>query len=678
MANHTTVSRFYMIFRSNLFIFLIKNTFWVVFALLFQLSIAFGASSLNSPLGINTNEITEDDASLPFVDIFKSSIPFEEARPWLTKGRIRYDRDGWPTHIPKGAQVGTRFIKDVPAQVLPKGLYTVLYQGKGKIIYGHNAKLIKRLPGRDIIAINAANKPEINATLIIKSTDPKNHIRNIHILMPGGICSNNPFRHIRNPKKCRPGQYLSFVQHFNTIIFSPAYLDYMKDFKVIRFMNMSGITRNPVTSWAKRNKLTQQTWGGKTAVRGVPVEMMVALANILNIDPWFCLPHKANNEYIQQFAKYVRKHLNPQLKVYIEYTNEAWNGIFTQANYVKKRGLAMRLDKDKIKAGYKYYSLRSVQIFDLWERIFRGNQRLVRVMGGYTPYSRLSDMVLSYRNAYKKTDVLAIAPYFYPKMSTSRRARSVNDIFKAIYDPKEPYSIPSVIKLIKKQAKTARKYGVQLVAYEGGQHLVDWESRNVKQNPSRLFIAANRSRKMGKAYYDFLSGWKQAGGTLFVAFSAPRTPRWFGSWGTKEYINQPIHTAPKHRALMTFAYHSPCWWRSCRGRFIAHLRKPRKNPGKGIFALVGNSGVDIKERRNIALLKTETKRRKTAQKRIENAIKQEMVRQAHAMKRIKAIRKREANRVKAFKADRLKKSAKQRLQARRRKEQQRRKDAQRR
>ena len=97
---------------------------------------------------------------------------------------------------------------------------------------------------------------------------------NIHILMPGGICSNNPFRHIRNPKKCRPGQYLSFVQHFNTIIFSPAYLDYMKDFKVIRFMNMSGITRNPVTLWSKRNKLTQQTWGGKTAVRGVPVEMM--------------------------------------------------------------------------------------------------------------------------------------------------------------------------------------------------------------------------------------------------------------------------------------------------------------------------------------------------------------------------------------------------------------------
>ena len=468
-----------MIFRFEFFISILKKPLWgsILLLLLFHSSIALSASPLNSPLGINTNEITEDDASLPFVDIFKSSIPFEEARPWLTKGAIRYDKNGWPTRIPRSAQVGTRFIKSVPKEVVPQGIYTVLYKGKGKIIYGHHAKLVKRLAGKDIIAIYAGKSAEINATLIIKSTDPKNHIRDIHILMPGGICSSNPFRLIRNPQQCQRGRFLSFERHFKTIIFNPAYLDYMKDFKVIRFMNMSGITRNPITSWAKRNTLTQQTWGGKTAIRGAPVEMMVALANILNIDPWFCLPHKANNHYIQQFAQYVKRNLNPQLKVYIEYTNEAWNGIFTQANYVKKRGLAMRLDKDKIKAGYKYYSLRSVQIFDLWTKIFRGNHRLVRVMGGYTPYSRLSDMVLSYRNAYKKTDVLAIAPYFYPKMSTSRRARSVNDIFKALYDPKEPYSIPNVVKLIKKQAETVKKYGVRLVAYEGGQHLVDWESR---------------------------------------------------------------------------------------------------------------------------------------------------------------------------------------------------------
>jgi hypothetical protein len=634
----------------------------------------------HSPLGINSNEIMEDDASVPFVDIFKSSLPFIEARPWLTKGHIRYDRDGWPTYIPPQGQVGTRFIKDMPARVLPEGLYTVLYQGKGTLLYGHNARLVKRLAGKDIISIRAGNKPQINATLIIKATDPKNPIRNIHILMPGGICSNNPFRHIRNLHQCQRGKFLSFEKHFNTIVFNPAYLAYMQDFKVIRFMNMSGITRNPITAWSQRNRLSQQTWGGKTGIRGAPLEIMVMLANILNIDPWFCLPHKANNDYIQRFARYVRHNLNAPLKVYIEYTNEAWNGIFTQANYVKHRGLAMRLDKDKIKAGYKYYSLRSVQIFDLWERVFGGKQRLVRVMGGYTPYARLSEMVLSYRNAYKKTDVLAIAPYFYPQMRTARQARSINDIFKALYDPKEPYSIPNVIKLIHKQAKTARKYGVQLVAYEGGQHLVDWDSRNVRQNPTRLFIAVNRNQRMAKAYFDLLSGWKKAGGTLFVAFSAPRTPRWFGSWGTKEYINQPIHQAPKHRALVSFARRNPCWWRACNSQYIARLKKPIENPGNGIFALVSNTAVgkSVQQRRNSNLLKTETKRRQAAQKRIENTMKQEMIRRSQARQKIETIRKREAARIKAFKQDRLNKIKQQRLQARLRRQLRRNKEARRR
>jgi len=658
--------------------FILLRVSWMLLVLCVFSPFAWSAA-FQSPIGINTNEIMEDDASVPFVDIFKSSLPFTEARPWLTKGHIRYDADGWPTYIPPQGQVGTRFIKDMPARVLPEGLYTVLYQGKGTLLYGHNARLVKRLVGKDIISIRATNKPEINATLIIKATDPKNPIRNIHILMPGGICSNNPFRRINNPRQCQRGQFLSFEKHFDTIVFNPAYLTYMQDFKVIRFMNMSGITRNPITTWSQRNRLSQQTWGGKTAIRGAPIEVMVMLANILHIDPWFCLPHKANNDYIQRFARYVYHNLNPRLKVYIEYTNEAWNGIFTQANYVKQRGLAMRLDNDKIKAGYKYYSLRSVQIFDLWERVFGGKQRLVRVMGGYTPYARLSEMVLSYRNAYKKTDVLAIAPYFYPKMTTSRRARSVNDIFKALYDPKEPYSIPNVIKLIHKQAETARKYGVQLAAYEGGQHLVDWDSRNVKQNPTRLFIAANRSQRMAKAYFDLLLGWKKAGGTLFVAFSAPRTPRWFGSWGTKEYINQPLHQAPKHRALIRFAHQNRCWWPSCHHQYIARLTKPIENPGKGIFALVSNAGAgqSTQERRNYNLLKTEIKRRQAAQQRIENAMKQEMMRRSQARQKKEAVRKREVARVKAFKRDRLNKIKQQRLQARLRRQQQRNKAARR-
>ncbi len=653
--------------------------YWSV---LFLLLIGFtpfplAAASPHAALGINTNEVMDNDASVPFVDIFKASVPFEEARPWLTKGHVRYDKDGWPSFISRGGQVGTRFLSQLPAGTLPDGLYTVLYQGNGELVYGHDAKLVRRAAGKDIIAIHAGQDRELRATLVIKKTDPKNPIRNIRILMPGGICSNNPFRRVSHAQQCRQGQFLSFERHYARILFNPDYLNYMKDFKVIRFMNMSGITRNPITTWAQRNTMTKQSWSGKTAVRGAPLEVMVELANRLGADPWFCLPHKANNAYIQQVARYVRQHLKPHLKVYVEYTNEAWNTIFTQAHYMKQRGLAMRLDRDKAKAGYKYYSLRSVQIFTLWERVFGGNQRLVRVMGGWTPYLGLTDMLLSYRDAYKKTDVVAIAPYFYPTLSTARRMQSVNALFKALYDPQEKYSIPNVIKLIEKQAQKVQQYGVKLVAYEGGQHLVDWESRSVTQNPTHLFIAANKDRRMGKAYYDLLTGWKRAGGTLFVNFSAPRTSQWFGSWGTKEYITQPTSQAPKHHALLNFMRANACWWAACASPHIARLAKPAVSPAKTQLAR-NTVQTTVAVNKSARLLKQAgLARKKAALERIAANRRQEILRRAAAAKKAEAIRNRERARARAFKLERAQREIKKRHEARRRKEERRLRDARR-
>ncbi len=556
--------------------------------LITQPAITFAADNNRSPLGINSNEVMDDDASVPFVDVFRASVPFEEARPWLTKGKIKYDADGWPAYIPKNGQVGTRFINKLPAGTVPDGLYTVLYEGKGKITYGNDAKLVRHTPGKDIISIKAGKDRELRGTLIINETDPNNHIRNVRILMPGGICSNNPYKRVHSARSCSRGNFLSFEKHYASIIFNPDYLNYMKDFKVIRFMNMAGITRNPITSWNERNTMSQQTWGGKPTVRGAPLEIMVELANQTGSDPWFCLPHKASNDYIYKFASYVRKHLRPGLKVYIEYTNEAWNTIFTQAHYVKDKGGDLRLDPDRAKAGYKYYSMRSVQIFNIWEKVFGGTQNIVRVMGSWTGYTRMSEMLLTYRDAYKKTDALAIGPYFYPNKKTVRRLRSVNDVFKALYDQKEIYSIPGVVKLISKQAKIADSYGVDLIAYEGGQHLVDWKSRSIHKNPTKLFIQANRDWRMAKAYKDFFRGWKQAGGKLFVNFSAPRTSQWFGSWGTKEYLNQPLSKAPKHRAILQFIKSNHCWWKSCASTQIARMKKPAVNPGTGVFAKVKN------------------------------------------------------------------------------------------
>ncbi len=539
-------------------------------------NVANANQNILSPLGINTNEALEVDASIPFVDLFRLALPFEDARPWFTKGKVRFDRNGWPAQLNNG-QAGTRFLSHIPPEALPKGTYTVLYDGKGEITYGASAKLIKRLPGKDLIKFEPMQDGLLTATLFIKKSTPGNYLKNIRIIMPGGICRNNPFQHVMNARQCPDNSFQPFEKYYKQILFNPKYLAFMRDFKVIRFMNMSGITRNNIQHWQQRPTMEKATWGGKEGVRGVPIEVMVKLANTLNVNPWFNIPHKADDHFITKYAQYVRQHLKPNLKVYLEYSNETWNDVFVpQAEYMKQTGVARKLDKDRRVAGAKFYSMQSVHIFKLWERVFGGNQRLVRVMGGLTTNPQLSHTLLGYKNAYKQVDALAIAPYFKIDQNQMRSIHSVQRVFQLINDKSNRYSIDNTLEFVKQQANIAKSYGVHLVAYEGGQHLVQSKTHSKKEGANPYLLKANKHPLMAQAYTRLLNGWKKAGGSLFVAFSAPRPATWHGSWGVKEHINEPDYLAPKYRALMAFQRANRCWWQGCTSRTVYHLDKPVK------------------------------------------------------------------------------------------------------
>ncbi len=516
-----------------------------------------------SPLGINTNEAMEVDSSLPFVDLFRFALPFEEARPWLTKGNIVYDANGWPKQL-NGGKAGTRFLSHIPAKALPDGIYTVRYEGQGEIRYGGGAKLISRLPDRDLIRFQPLPNNTVTATLTIEKSNPANYLRNIRVLMTGGICANNPMYTVHEPNVCRDHPFMSFADHYRQIIFNPDYLNFMKDFKVVRFMNMAGITRNNITHWGDRPKMTEATWGGKEGNRGVPVEIMVELANQLNVNPWFNVPHAANDDYIVNFARYVNQRLKPSLKVYLEYTNESWNNVFVpQAEHMKQNGVRRKLDKNRRVAGFKYYSMQSVHVFRQWEKVFGGTSRLVRVLGGLTTDINMSETILAYRKAFQHVDALAIAPYFYIAQDQLGRVNSVDSVFRLLSEPNNRYSINNLLKVIRRQAQLAKAYGVDLVAYEGGQHLVDHKTHKLTEGATPHLVAANRDARMAREYYRFLSGWKEAGGNLFIAFSAPRPHTWHGSWGIKEYINQAARETPKYQALLAFKRGQRCWWKGC-------------------------------------------------------------------------------------------------------------------
>lgn len=518
-------------------------------------------SNAASPLGTNTNEVTESDASMPFIDLMRAALPFAEAAPWLTKGNVMYDSNGWPANL-NGGQAGTRFLSNLPAAVIPQGTYTVLYEGEGEIQYLNDASLIEHKPGYDLINLDAGSDGMLNASLLIKTSNPQNYVRNIRILPPGGICASNPFQRVSSASACN-GDYQSFVEHGSSIVFNPDFLNFMKDFRAIRFMNMSGVTRSTQRTWAERNTLSKATWGGKEGSRGAPLEIQVELANRLNADPWFTLPHAADDDYVRQFATYVKQHLNPNLKPHIEYSNETWNTIFTQGNHVIDMGLKLGLDTHAHRAGYRYYSQRSVEMFKIWEQVFGGKQRLVRILSGWTINDKLTDIVLSHNDAYKYTDAFAIGPYVFGGHAEVRTIKSVDDALGLITNPAYRYSHEQVMGYIRMQKAITDKYGVQLVAYEAGQGLADFHTRTDDEYPNPLLFAANRDPRMRSIYDNFLNGWKAEGGALLMHYTAPRTYTKHGPWGVKEYITQPTEQAPKYQALLSFIRSTPCWWAGC-------------------------------------------------------------------------------------------------------------------
>ena len=525
------------------------------------------ANNRQSPIGINANEIFEQDSSIPFVDLMRVATPFHENircrakdKPCLTSAKVEYDKTGWPKKL-NGGTAGVFFLRNVQLAALPSGEFSVLYDGEGKLEYLHNVDVVSQKPGIDKITFTERADGFMTAALKIVESNPDKPLRNIRILMPGGICHDNPYKQVAGKSACKgDSTYLSFEKHYAKILFNPDYLNFMKDFSVIRFMPMSGITRNAHTSWDKRPTMDEPTWGGIYGSRGAPLEVQIELANRLKADPWLNVPHGADDDYITKFATYVHDKLSPKLMPHIEYTNEAWNSNFVHNEYMQKMGIAEKLDQDALMAGYKYYAKRSVEFFKIWEDVYGGHEKLVRIIGGWDTRPDISGIILAYNDTYKSVDAIAIAPYVGGNIRGFRESKHVDDIFHLLTDKKSYRSLPKIMHELDKHAKLAKDFGVSLIAYEGGQGLVDWAAKDYTKHPNPLFFAANRDARMGKLYKSLYSQWRKMGAGLFVAFTAPRTCNAHGCWGLKEHIRQDVDDAPKHKATLKYIANNKSWW----------------------------------------------------------------------------------------------------------------------
>lgn len=523
-------------------------------------SSAFAA--LPPSVGTNLNGIADWSTQQPFIDAFKSS------RSWITQcqngepgckggwstdefGKLNLDSNGWVKSLPAPAdpaeytRVSTLLFRDLAGQY-PGGKYVVLYAGEGTIEYGFDARKDEAASrqGRDVIVVTPSDG---GIHLIITATDPRktgSYIRNIQVI---------------------PEQY---EQTDRAQVFNPVFLERVKKFRTFRFMDWMQTNGSEQVNWNTRAKVTDVTYATN---KGVPLEVMLDLANRMGIDPWFNMPHKASDLYMTNFAKLVRDRLNANRKVYVEYSNEVWNWQFPQAHFALEAGKSRWSTEGDVFA--QWYGFRTAQMSDIWKQVFgRQRSRVVSVLGTQTAWRGLENSALDCplwvaegnKPCYQHgIDALAIAGYFGSTLGQGASQATVEawssegeaGFKKAIAQldqgsliPSEGYddSIKGLTDSFGYYQNVARARGLQLMAYEGGQHLVN--SNNSKL--SEFFIKLNRRPEMTDLYDKLLEAWKQSGGTLFMNFSDIARPGKWGSWGALEYVGQ--ERSPKYDALINF------------------------------------------------------------------------------------------------------------------------------
>ncbi len=489
------------------------------------------ATPARSRLGINLSGCADWNTEHPFVDVFRLSrrwISQREGEAWGKGPELERDANGWIKRLEPGCRAETPILT---AGHAPSGEYVCLYDGDGELDFQHNSHVVSRAPGRIVVEIDGAKG---GVFVQLKRTNPENPVRNIRVLMPG--CEKS----------------------YASEPFSPALLQRWRGFNTIRFMD-----------WMDTNGSEQREWADRPTPsfcnfteHGVPVELMVALCNRLKTNPWFCLPHAASDDYVRQFAAAVKRRLDPSLKVYVEYSNEVWNGQFTQTRYAGEQGRKLGFAEKDWEAGWRYSAWRSVQMHKLWEQAFGGRERLVRVIASQAANPYVSEQKLIFQEAWKQFDALAIAPYFHMNVPAkgSDRQLSAEQVaqwpLECVLENVATNCVPEAIRDMAAQKKLAEKYHLKLICYEAGQHLVGVGGGENNEALTRLLQAANRHARMAECYRAYLDGWKAAGGgDLCCLFSSVGQFSKWGSWGLLEFADET--GSPKFDAVIQWNRANP-------------------------------------------------------------------------------------------------------------------------
>ena len=602
---------------------------------------AANPANRHSPLGTNLNKLGYGEA-LWLIDQFPRAEgwltqcddctppPTAISARWNTGEQHLIERDahGWPVRF--AADPGRRFTHIAAtlfagsSEFAPAGDWIVLYEGKARLEYGFAPFAVPvdtTTAGRHVVRIS----PERGSMLRIRIShiDPQDPIRNIRVIPPGGLCNGDPFAYAATPAAC-PGRYESFERVYQRQRFHPVFLQELRPYRSLRFMQFQATLTQRFNAekldepqqsqpYTARNRLDAALWAAGNEDGDPPHELMFELSNLVGADPWVHVPFWADDGWVREFALTALNQTAPGLNVYLEWGNEFWNdaypyGIIARRveRWAAQRWPAARESNGAPASGFtrriNYVGMRSHQICAIWKEVWGSEAERVRCIMPGGPFDFVASEALAcplyaaegkVRNCAGNMYALATAPYFGGLIDEnrdfaviSRWTREADGGVTRLFDELESgrelgkgvSALASAREVMRQNKAVAERFGVAMLAYEGGQHLTPLSALGTSCNEwspdqnacvpyraiQKLYLDSNRDPRMGRLYADYLRQWREAGGQLFMHYHAIAKPNGqFGAWGAKEHAGQPSSHAPKHRALMDFIDANPCWWQGC-------------------------------------------------------------------------------------------------------------------
>ena len=535
--------------------------------------------------GFGLTAITDWATSTPFLDVFKTSRPFFGHEPGRYGGVEHdalvlagvFDENGWPTFIPDGVEkIGSLVLTELPAAMTDAaGRYRVTWDGDGEVQIGLSAQNITYAQNEawfDYVPNGGAL-----VSIDILSTDPNatgNYVRDISVVKQENIPAFDA------------GE-----------VFNQKWLDIIDDAQSLRFMDWMATNDSQVATTADAPTVQDATWASK----GVPLEVMIRLANETGTDPWFNIPHLADETYIRDFVTQVRDTLDPSLKAYFEFSNEVWNFQFAQAQYSNAEG-QVRFPGEGT-AWVQNYAADSVVMAQIVDEVFGAESpRAVQVIATQTGWIGLEDAILeapdwvaedpannaaphSYFDAYAITgyfdgglgrgtkpnivktwlaeslaqseaaaDALGLTgeartTYIEAHRYDQATALAVAELRDGSVTGDAEGSLAQLRDMFVYHKAVADSRGLELVMYEGGTHIVGVGAWQNDEELADFFTYLNYTPEMGVLYTELLGIWDEVGGTLFNAFTAVGRASKFGSWGQLRHLDD---TNPRMDAITDF------------------------------------------------------------------------------------------------------------------------------